>query len=155
MNSEDNQRSIKEQEDKLAALGNGLAQIKFRYKISNEVKTEYWEKYVEDFKRYSEKGMQYYSQAYLLMGMIEKERAELFLLEIAKLRQLSSRLLELLEEVKRNPSIISVKDRQKSRWSKEIRDQVMEYCEKNLNHEKRMNLSFREFYNSRSETQSQ
>ena len=134
-----------EQKNNLAKIGNELSNIGFNYKIRDKNKPEYWDDYIEKFTRHHEKEMQYYAQVYLLIDMVEKDKAEKFLLEIDNMKQLATRLLELLEEIKRNPSIVSPKDRQKSKWSKEIREQTIEYSNKNLEHEKKMYSIFHEF----------
>lgn len=136
---------INEQKNNLAKIGTELSNIGFNYKILNKNKPEYWEEYIEKFKMHHEKEMQYYSQVHLLIDIIEKDKAEMFLLEIDNLKQLATRLLELLKEIKRNPSIVSPKDKQKSKWSKEIREQTIECSNKNLEHEKKMYSIFHEF----------
>ena len=138
--------SVKEQSAHLAKIGRELSEIRFNYKVLDKTETKYWQKRIEDFKRYHQKGIEYYIQAHSLMNLVEKEKAGMFLLSVSKLRQLGTRLLELLEEVKQNPSIMSSKDKQQSKWSKELKEQLIECSNRNLNQETGMNSNFREFY---------
>ncbi len=80
------------------------------------------------------------------MNLVNKEESQMFLLRTSKFRQLGLKLIEIMEKIKENPSIIDSKDKQQSQWSKEIRDQITEHSNKCLHHEKDMNASFREFY---------
>jgi len=144
--SENLKKSVKEHSEKLAKLGMELGKIQFSYKIEKKPSKEYWQKRMDDFKKYNEKGMTYYNQAYSLMNLVNKEESQMFLLRTSKFRQLGLTLIEIMEKIKENPSIIDSKDKQQSQWSKEIRDQITEHSNKCLHHEKDMNASFREFY---------
>lgn len=146
MNAEELREFVKDHSGNLAKIGSELAQIQFNYKVIEKAKMDYWEKRVEDFSRYHQKGMEYYIEIHSLMNLVDKEKADFFLLNLSKLRQLGKKLQELFEQVKQNPSIISSKDKQQSKWSKEIRDQLIEYSNKTLEQEKFMNANFREFY---------
>jgi len=139
-------KSAKEHSEKLAKTGIELGEIKFSYKIEEKVTKEYWQKRMNDFKKYNEKGLEYYNQAHSMMNLVNKEEAQMFLLRISKFRQLSTTLSETMEKIKENPSIIDSKDRQQSLWSKEIKNQITEQSDKCLRHERDMNTSFREFY---------
>ena len=139
-------KSAKEHSEKLAKTGMALGEIQFSYKIEEKVTKEYWQKRMNDFKKYNEKGMEYYNQAHSMMNLVNKEEAQMFLLRISKFRQLSTTLSETMEKIKENPSIIDSKDRQQSLWSKEIKNQITEQSNKCLRHEMDMNISFREFY---------
>jgi hypothetical protein len=139
-------KSAKEHSEKLAKTGIELGEIKFSYKIEEKVTKEYWQKRMKDFKKYNEKGLEYYNQAHSMMNLVNKEEAQMFLLRISKFRQLSTTLSETMEKIKENPSIIDSKDRQQSLWSKEIKNQITEQSDKCLRHERDMNTSFREFY---------
>ena len=141
-------KKVQKHSEKLSKLGKDLSQIQFNYKVLDETKIEYWQKRVENFKRYHEKGMEYYMEIQSMMSIVEKEKSELFLLNISKLHQLSTKLLGLLEEIKQNPSIMSSKDKQQSKWSKEIKEQLIEVSNDSISLEKEMNTNFREFYNS-------
>jgi hypothetical protein len=55
-------------------------------------------------------------------------------------------MIEIMEKIRENPSIIDPKDRQQSKWSKEIKNQITEHSNKCLQHEKDMNILFRECY---------
>jgi len=137
---------VKEYSEKLTKLGMELGKIQFSYKMERKPSKEYWQKRIDDFKKYNEKGMMYYNQAYSLMNLVSKEESQMFLLRTSKFRQLVLTLKEIMEKIKENPSIIDSKDQQQSQWSKEIRDQITEHSNKCLHHEKDMNASFREFY---------
>lgn len=130
----------------LAKLGMELSEIQFNYKVLDKTKAEYWGKRVEDFKKYHEKGLEYYTQVHTMMNIVEKEKAGMFLLNMSKLRQLGTKLLELLEKIEENPSIMSSKDKQQSKWSKDLKEELIECSNKNLRHEMDMNTDFREFY---------
>ena len=56
------------------------------------------------------------------------------------------KLIEIMEKIKENPSIVDAKDKHQSQWSREIRDQVTEQSNKCLRYEMDINTSFREFY---------
>ena len=139
-------KSAKEHSDKLAKLGMELGEIQFSYKIEEKVTKEYWQQRMEDFKKYNESGLEYYNQVHAMMNLVNKEEAQIFLLHVSKFRQLSKTLLEAMEKIKENPSIIDSKDKQQSPWSKEIKNQITEQSNECLRHEMDMNGSFREFY---------
>jgi len=139
-------KSAKEYSEKLAKLGMELSEIQFSYKIEGKSTKEYWQKRIEDFKKYSETGVNYYNQVYSLMNLVNKEESQIFLLRVSKFRQLVSTLIEIMEKIRKNPSIADSKDKQQSQWSKEIKNQVTEHGSKCLHHEMDMNTSFREFY---------
>jgi len=139
-------KSAKVHSDKLAKLGMELGEIQFSYKIEEKVTKEYWQQRMEDFKKYNEKGLEYYNQVHAMMDLVNKEEAQRFLLHVSQFRQLSKTLLEAMEKIKENPSIIDSKDKQQSPWSKEIKNQITEQSRKCLRHEMDMNSSFREFY---------
>ena len=136
----------KEHSEKLAKLGMELGEIQFSYRIEEKVTKEYWDQRMNDFKKYNEKGLEYYNQVHAMMNLVNKEEAQMFLLRVSKFRQLSTELLETMDKIKDNPSIIDSKDRQQSSWSREIKNQITEQSNKCLRHEMDMNSSFREFY---------
>ena len=80
------------------------------------------------------------------MNLVNEEQSSDFLLRISKLLQLGVRVLEDMEKVKQNPSSMNLKDRQQSKWSKEIRERLLKSNNDCRNHEKRMNIFFKEFY---------
>ncbi len=80
------------------------------------------------------------------MNLVTEEQSGVFLLRISKLQQLGEKVLEDMEKVKQNPSSMNLKDKQQSKWSKEIRDQLLKSNNDCLNHEKRMNIFFKEIY---------
>ena len=139
-------KSAKEHSGNLAKLGKELAEIQFNYKVIENTTERYWQKRINEFKRYNEKGTEYYTQAHALINLVDKEQSGLFLLSISKLRQLGLKLLTDMEEVKQNPSIIKSKDKQQSKWSKEHREKLIESSTVCLHHEMDMNKFFREFY---------
>jgi len=139
-------KSAKEHSDKLAKLGMELGEIQFSYKIEEKVTKEYWQQRIEDFKKYNEKGLEYYNQVHSIMDLVNKEEAQMFLLRVSKFRQLSMSLLEVMEKIENNPTIIDSKDKQQSQWSREIKNQITEQSNKCLRYEMDMNTSFREFY---------
>ncbi len=139
-------KSAKEYSEKLAKLGMELGEIQFSYKIEEKPSKEYWQKRIDDFKKYNEMGMKYYNQVYSLMNLVNKEESQMFLLRTSKFHQLGLTFIEIMEKIKENPSIVDSKDQQQSQWSKEIRDQITEHGNKCLRHEMDINTSFREFY---------
>jgi len=148
-NLEKLKKLVTEYSENLAKLGNDLSEIQFRYKIIENITNEYWKNRIEKFKKYSEKGKEYYFQAHALINLVDKEQSGLFLLSISKLRQLEVNLEKIMLEVMQNPSIIKSKDKQQSKWSKELREQLVEVSNKCLDHETSMNKVFREFYESK------
>ncbi len=139
-------KSAKVHSEKLAELGKELSEIQFSYKIEEKPSKEYWQKRIDDFKKYSEMGMKYYSQVYSLMNLVNKEESQRFLLSTSKFHQLGLTLIEIMEKIKENPSIVDTKDKQQSHWSRKIRDQITEHGNKCLRLEMDINTSFREFY---------
>jgi len=145
-NSEALKKIVKEHSEKLAKLGIELAKNQFSYKVENKPSKEYWQNRINDFKKYNEKGMEYYNEIHSLMNIINREESQMFLLRIGKFRQIGLVFIEIMEKIKENPTIMDKKDKQQSQWSKKIKDQITEQSNKSLNFEKDMNSSFREFY---------
>lgn len=139
-------KAAKECSEKLARLGMDLGEIQFSYRIEEKVTKEYWNQRMTDFKKYNEKGLEYYNQVHAMMDLVNKEEAQRFLLRVSKFRQLSTTLSETMEKIKENPTIIDSKDKQQSSWSKEIKNKITEQSNECLRHEMDMNGSFREFY---------
>ena len=139
-------KTAKEYSNNLANLGKELSEIQFNYKVIENSTEQYWQKRINEFKKYNEKGTEYYTQAHALMNLVDKERSGLFLLSISKFRQMGLKLITNMEEVKQNPSIIKSKDKQQSKWSKELREKLIESSNACLHHEMDMNRFFREFY---------
>ncbi len=136
----------KEHSDNLAVLGKELSEIQFNYKVVENTTEQYWQNRINEFKKYNEKGTEYYTQAHALMSLVDKEQSGLFLLSISKLHQLGLKLVTNMEEVKQNPSIVKSKDKQQSKWSKDLREKLIESSNQCLRHEMDMNKFFREFY---------
>jgi len=144
--NEELKKSAKEHSNNLARLGKEIGEIQFNYKVLENTDKKYWENRIKEFKKYNEKGTEYYMQAHALMNLIDNEQAGLFLLGISKLRQIGLKLISNMEEVMQTPSIIKSKDKQQSKWSKEIREKLIETSNACLHHEMDMNKTFREFY---------
>jgi len=139
-------KSVKEQGEKLARLGMSLGRIQFSYKIEQKTSKDYWQKKIDDFKKYHEKALEYYNQVHAMMNLVNKEESQIFLLRTSKFRQLALALIGIMEKIKENPSIIDPKDKQQSQWSREIKNEIIEHSNKCLRHERDMNSLFREFY---------
>lgn len=139
-------KSAKEHSDNLSKLGKELSMISFNYRVIENATEQYWQNRIDEFKKYNEKGTEYYTQAHALMNLVDTEQSGLFLLSISKLRHLGLKLITNMEEVKQNPSIVKSKDKQQSKWSKELREKVIESSNACLQHEIDMNRFFREFY---------
>jgi len=137
---------IEKHSEKLSKLGTDLAKNQFSYKVEKKSSTEIWQEKIENFKKYNENGFRYYNEIHSLMSKMDKEKSEIFLLQIAKFRQLGLTLIEIMEKIKENPAIIDSKDGQQSQWSREIKNQITEQNDKCLKCEREMNSTFREFY---------
>ena len=145
-NSDGLKKIVKGHSEKLAKLGIELAKNQFSYKVENKPSKEYWQKRIDDFKKYNEKGMEYYNEIHSLMNIINREESQMFLLRIGKFRQIGLVFIEIMEKIKENPTIMDKKDKQQSQWSKKIKNQITEQSNTSLNFEMDMNSSFREFY---------
>jgi len=145
-NSDGLKKIVKEHSEKLAKLGIELAKNQFSYKVEDKPSKEYWQKRIDDFKKYNEKGMEYYNEIHSLMNIINREESQMFLLRIGKFRQIGLVFIEIMEKIKENPTIMDKKDKQQSQWSKKIKNQITEQSNTSLNFEMNMNSSFREFY---------
>lgn len=148
MNNLEVKENIKKNSEHLARLGMEISQIKFSYKIKEKTSKEYWENRINEFEAYKEKSLEYYNTVCSLMKLIDSNEANLFLLQISKFHQITSKLLANMEKIRENPSIINSKDKQQSTWSKKIRQEMTDASNESLNHEKEMNLKFREFYDN-------
>ena len=83
------------------------------------------------------------------MNLINKEEAQMFLLQTSKFHQLGTELIKYMHQIEENPSIINSKDKQQSEWSKKIKEKFVEVNANCLENEKNMNLNFREFYDAK------
>jgi hypothetical protein len=144
--SMDSEKTIKEYGEKLEELGVELSKIQYGFKIKDKPSEKYWTKRIQEFENYHKKAVEYFIQSYSLMSLVNDEQSGIFLLRISKLQQLGMKLLEDMEKVKQNPSSMDLKDKQQSKWSKEIRERLLKSNNDCLNHEKRMNVFFKEFY---------
>ena len=147
-NTENLKKILQEYSKKLTKLGSILAKEQFSYKIEEKTSKKYWQKRIEEFKKYNETGLEYYNQVQSMMNVIDKDKGQLFLLDISKFHQLGIKLIKIMETIEETPSIINSKDKQQSYWSKKIKKDISETSVECLDHEKYMNISFREFYNS-------
>ena len=143
---EDQKKIAKKHSEKLAKLGMELGKNQFSYKVENKPSKEYWQKKIDDFKKYSEKGLEYYNQTYSLINLVNTEEAQMFLLHTSKFRQLGATFIEIMEKIEKNPSIMNARDKQQSLWSRKIKEDITSHSNKCLQHEKDMNILFRECY---------
>ena len=147
-NSEDIKKKVQEKSKKLAELGFRLTKNQFSYKIEEKISKEYWQKRIKNLTEYNEISLEYYTQIQNLMNLVNKEEAQMFLLQTSKFHQLGTELIKLMQQIEENPSIINSKDKQQSQWSKKIKEKIIEYSKNCLENEKNMNLNFRKFYNT-------
>ena len=147
-NSEDIKKKVQEKSEKLAELGFRLTKNQFSYKIEEKISKEYWQKRIKNLTKYNEISLEYYTQIQNLMNLINKEEAQMFLLQTSKFHQLGTELIKLMQQIEENPSIINSKDKQQSQWSKKIKEKIIEYSKNCLENEKNMNLNFRKFYDT-------
>ena len=82
--AENLKKSAIEHSDKLAKLGMELGKIQFSYKVETKPSKVYWQKKIDDFKKYNEIGMKYYNQVCSLMNLVNKEESQKFLLRTSK-----------------------------------------------------------------------
>ena len=144
--SDNIKKKIQEQSKKLAELGLTLAKSQFTYKIEEKVSKEYWQEKIKDLEKYNQTSLEYYSQVQKMMTLINKDEAQMFLLQTSKFHQLGTELIKIMSQIKENPSIIDSKDKQQSQWSKKIKESILELSTNCLENEKNMNLNFRKFY---------
>ena len=147
-NSEDIKKKVQEKSEKLAELGFTLTKNQFSYKIEEKISKEYWQKRIKNLTKYNEISLEYYTQIQNLMNLINKEEAQMFLLQTSKFHQLGTELIKLMQQIEENPSIINSKDKQQSQWSKKIKEKIIEHSKNCLENEKNMNLNFRKFYDT-------
>ena len=144
--SDDLKKTMQENSKKLTQLGSILAKKQFSYKIEEKTSKEYWQKRIEDLTKYNETSLAYYNQVQNMMNLINKEKAQIFLLQTSKFHQLGTELIKLMHQIEETPSIIDSKDKQQSQWSKKIKEKFVEVNANCLEHEKYMNIGFRKFY---------
>ena len=142
----DSENIINEHRKNLKRLGAELTSIQYNFKIKNETSEKYWLKKIQEFKTYHKKTLEYFTEGYSFMKITNEEESGIFLLRLSKLRQLGVKLLEDMENIKKNPSTMNQKDKQQSRWSIEQREKLIKSNDECLNHEKRMNVFFKEFF---------
>ena len=144
--SNDLKKIMQENSKKLTQLGSILAKNQFSYKIEEKTSKEYWQKRIEHLIKYNETSLAYYKQVQNMMNLINKEKSQIFLLEISKFHQLGIELVKIMHQIEETPSIINSKDKQQSQWSKKIKEKFVEVNANCLEHEKYMNIGFRKFY---------
>ena len=144
--SDDLKKAMQENSKKLTQLGSILAKNQFSYKIEEKTSKEYWQKRIEHLIKYNETSLAYYNQVQNMMNLINKEKSQIFLLEISKFHQLGMELVKIMHQIEETPSIINSKDKQQSQWSKKIKEKFVEVNTNCLEHEKYMNIGFRKFY---------
>ena len=146
--SNDLKKIMQENSKKLTQLGSILAKNQFSYKIEEKISKEYWQKRIEHLIKYNETSLAYYNQVQNMMNLINKEKSQIFLLEISKFHQLGIELVKIMHQIEETPSIINSKDKQQSQWSKKIKEKFVEVNTNCLEHEKYMNIGFRKFYDT-------
>jgi len=135
-----------EYDKKLEKLGAELSKIQYDFKIKNKNSEKYWLKRIEEFENYHKTVTEYFTLVYSLMNLVNKEESSVFLLKISKLKQLGGNLVENMKKIKENPASMDLKDMQQSKWTVELREQLIKSNEDCLKHEKHMNVFFRDFY---------
>ena len=140
------EESISEQRKNLENLGMELALNQYSFKIKETKSEQYWEQRIKEFENYHEKTIEYFMEAYNLIKMVDKNQSPPLLLRIGKLKQLGTKLLENMKTIKENPSMMDTKDAQQSKWSIQQREKLLEANEECKNHEKHLNIFFRETY---------
>ncbi|RNJ77552.1 MAG: hypothetical protein EB829_05965 [Nitrosopumilus sp. H8] len=130
--------------ERLAEIAAEIQEMKFSYKVEGRKSPDYWKGRAGEFARYSAKAAEYYTQAYLMIKQTDGSEAGVFLLYTGKFGQIASKLLDTMEKIGENPSVMN-SDRQQSRWSREIRDQLVRHSDVCLRQEKDMNDKFRRF----------
>ena len=103
---------------------------------------------LKNLRKYNETSLAYYNQIQNMMNLINKEEAQIFLLQTSKFHQLGTELIKYMHQIEENPSIINSKDKQQSEWSKKIKEKIVEVSKNCLENEKNMNLNFRKFYDA-------
>ena len=145
---DDLKKIMQENSKKLIQLGSILAKNQFSYKIEEKTSKEYWQKRIEHLIKYNETSLAYYNQVQNMMNLINKEEAQIFLLQTSKFHQLGTELIKYMHQIEENPSIINSKDKQQSQWSKKIKEKFVEVNTNCLENEKNMNVNFRKFYDA-------
>lgn len=140
--------ALKKHSENLEKLGSELSKLQFDFKIKDKPSEKYWVERIQEFANYHKKTVDYFTEAYLLMTLSNEEQSKIFLLSVSKLTQLGKKVLEDMQEVKKNPSIMNQRDKQQSKWSKELRDNLINSNNDCLDHEKRMNIFFKNFFDN-------
>ena len=108
---------------------------------------EYWQCRIDDFKNYNEKGLEYYSQVHAIMSLVSKDESQMFLLRTSKFQQMGKTMIEIMEKIRENPSIIDPKDRAAKQMEQRNQESThVEHSDKCIQYEIDTNKIFREFY---------
>ena len=130
----------------LEKIGMYLSKIQYDFKIKNNPSEDYWSKRIQEFQNYHKTTIEYFTQAYSMIKLEDDEKAGLFLIKLSKHKQLGNKLLGDMEKIKQNPSAMNLKDNQQSKWSIELRENLIQSNKNCLNHEKHMNIFFKDFF---------
>ncbi len=130
----------------LSKIGLEVTQINFNYKIERNKDSKFWKSKLENFQKYSEKCISYYNICFSILKLFSLEESQIFLFKISKYRQMTLKIEKLIDEIIKNPAIMSSKDMQQSKWSKDSKINFTESFQNCLTHEKDMNSKFNEFY---------
>jgi hypothetical protein len=130
----------------LSRIGLEVNKINFNYKIETNKDSKFWKTKLENFQNYTEKCISYYNVCYSILKLFNSEESQIFLFKISKYRQMTTKIEKFIEEIIKNPAIMSSKDMQQSKWSKESKMNFTESFQNCLTHEKDMNSKFNEFY---------
>lgn len=142
----DRENEFKKYNKKLGELGKELSKIQYDFKIKDNPSEKYWGRRTQEFGNYHKKTVEYFTEACSLIRLSNKEESNMLLLRVSKLIQLGSKVLNDMEKIKQNPSTMNTKDKQQSRWSKDLRNQLIKSNKECLDHEKRMNIFFKDYY---------
>lgn len=133
--------------DALHALGAEVVRMRFSYEAKNDTRQRYWKERIREHQEYFEKSSKYYKQACLLMEIVRAEQYGEFLLALDKFSQLKKQQMTILEKIKENTTVM-MSDRQQSRWSKDLKREMIENSNRCLEHEKRLSDIIKEFVGS-------
>ena len=131
---------------RLETLGSELSKNQFDFKIKDYPSEKYWIQRINEFTTYHKKTVGYFLEVQKLVKIFDEKESSLLLLNLSKLRKLGSNLIEKMETVKNNPSIMNSKDQQKSKWTEEQRENLIKANDEILNLEKNIHVFFRQFY---------
>ena len=143
---DNNTSTLNKHGEKLSEIAENLTQMHFSYKVKERSGKKYWKNRVADFEQYMRISTDYYTHARATIALIDKEESDRFLLLMAKMQQDKTALAKTIKEIATNPSIMDSRDRQQSKWSKDVKERLIQQSDQCLQHEKKMNQTFRDFY---------